>query len=303
MTLTGERGSVGQVYLAVAPLTDFSTWVRGSGLEVALLVLGSVLVTRFANWARDRFLAGIDRRDHDKDSVVASEAAKHRHTLVQVLTWVALTLMYTIVAVLVVQRLGVPISGLVAPATVVGVALGFGAQRIVQDVLAGFFIITERQYGFGDLVKLSVAGIPESMGTVEDLNLRVTRIRTTNGEVVIVPNGQIAKATNLSRDWARMVIDVPVPVSVDISRATEILQQVGREAWADPELRTLLLDAPTTMGVEDIDLTEFHIRLVARTQPGKQFVVGRDLRARVVTAFRHEGIVIPVELDAAGSGS
>ena len=291
--------------LAVAPLTDLGEWARGKGLEVVLLLLGSVLLTRFAVWFRDRWLAMIDARDASSDSVVASEAAKHRHTLVQVLTWVALVLLYCVVAVLVIQRLGVPITGLVAPATVVGVALGFGAQRIVQDVLAGFFIITERQYGFGDLVRLSVVGIGvDSTGTVENLNLRVTRIRTTNGEVVIVPNGQIAKATNLSRDWARTVIDVPVPVSVDISRATDILRTVGEQAWADEELRTLLLDAPTTMGVEDIDLTEFHIRLVARTLPGKQFQVGRALRARVVTAFRLEGVSIPADVgtaDATGS--
>ena len=103
-------------------------------------------------------------------------------------------------------------TSLVAPAAVAAVALGFGAQRIVQDILAGFFIITERQYGFGDLIRLSVPSLPDpAIGTVEDVALRVTTVRTADGEVVITPNGQITQVTNLSRDWARAVIDVPVP--------------------------------------------------------------------------------------------
>ena len=99
-----------------------------------------------------------------------------------------------------------------APATVLGAALGFGAQRVVQDILAGFFIITERQYGFGDTVRLAITGSSEDAeGIIEDVTLRVTRMRNSDGEVITVPNGQIVKATNLSKDWARAVIDVPVP--------------------------------------------------------------------------------------------
>src|SRR5659263_400113 len=173
-------------------------------------------------------------------------------------------------------------NGLVAPATVVGVALGFGAQRIVQDILAGFFTIAERQYGFGDVIRISAVGVATAAtGTVEDVTLRITRLRSVDGEVIIVPNGQVAQVTNLSRDWARAVIDVPIPATVDVGRATEILHQVGIDAYADPELRPLLLDPPTVMGVESIEVDEFRIRVVARCLPGKQFDVGRDLRAGV----------------------
>ena len=132
-----------------------------------------------------------------------------------------------------------------------GVGLGFGAQRIVSDVLAGFFIITERQYGFGDVVAISVVGASEpASGAVEDVTLRVTRVRSANGEVVTVPNGQIVKVVNLSRDWARAVVDVPVPATTDVNQVNETLREVGREAFADPELRPLLLDTPSVMGVE-----------------------------------------------------
>ena len=288
------------MFLAIAPLTQASRWARGNGLEIALFVIGAVLLTRIATWAGRRLTERIDARDDSTDALVRSEAAKHRHALIQVLTWVTLVLIYCVTAVLIVVRLNIPINGLVAPATVVGVALGFGAQRIVQDILAGFFIIAERQYGFGDVIRISAVGVATAAtGTVEDVTLRITRLRSVDGEVIIVPNGQVAQVTNLSRDWARAVIDVPIPATVDVGRATEILHQVGIDAYADPELRPLLLDPPTVMGVESIEVDEFRIRVVARCLPGKQFDVGRDLRAGIAVAFRREGITIPTDLDTA----
>jgi small conductance mechanosensitive channel len=186
---------------------------------------------------------------------------------------------------------------------VLGVGLGFGAQRIVSDVLAGFFIITERQYGFGDVVAISVVGAAEpASGAVEDVTLRVTRVRSVNGEVVTVPNGQIVKVVNLSRDWARAVVDVPVPASTDVNQVNETLREVGREAFADPAMRPLLLDPPSVMGVETIGLEQVNVRMVARTLPGKQFEVGRDLRARVVRAFRKQGVHVPTPSSEDGPG-
>jgi small conductance mechanosensitive channel len=191
----------------------------------------------------------------------------------------------------VLERLGIPITGLVAPATVLGVGLGFGAQRIVGDVLAGFFLITERQYGFGDVVAIQVVGGGDpAAGTVEDVTLRITRVRSPNGEVVIVPNGQIVKVVNLSRDWARAVVDVPVPATADVNRVQDVLREVGRQAFADERLHRLLLDAPSVMGVESLSLEEVNVRIVARTLPGKQFEVSRDLRARVALALSREGV-------------
>jgi small-conductance mechanosensitive channel len=280
---------------AVTPLTDIGLWARGNGLEIVLFVTGAMLVTRFAAWLGGRITARIDAQTGD--SVVRSEGAKHRHAVAQVVTWSVLVLIYCLTAVLVVQRLGLPLSGFVAPATVVGVALGFGAQRIVQDVLAGFFMVTERQYGFGDLVRLNVTSVVQPVtGTVEEVTLRITRVRTSDGEVVTTPNGQIAQVINLSRDWARAVVDVPVPASADVSVVSDLLEQVGAGAYADQELRGLLLDPPAVMGVESMDIDQFKIRMVARTAPGKQFLVGRALRARITGALLHAGINVPADL-------
>ncbi len=275
------------------PLDDQLERLAGRGLEIVLIILGSVLLARFITWVGTRITDRIDARSTGGDVLVRSEAAKHRHSLTQVITWALIVLVYTVAVFYVLDRLGVPVTGLVAPATVLGVGLGFGAQRIVGDVLAGFFLITERQYGFGDVVSIAVVGGGDpANGTVEDVTLRVTRLRSADGEVVTVPNGQIVKVVNLSRDWARAVVDVPVPTTADVNRVNEILREVGRQAFADPGLRRLLLDEPSVMGVESIDLEQVNVRVVARTLPGRQFEVGRDLRERIVLAFRRAGLTL-----------
>jgi small conductance mechanosensitive channel len=277
----------------MGPLTDLLDWLAGRGLEIVLIVLGSVLLARFISWVASRITDRIDARSTGGDVLVRSEAAKHRHSLTQVVRWALIVLVYAVAVFYVLDRLGVPVTGLVAPATVLGVGLGFGAQRIVGDVLAGFFLITERQYGFGDVVRIVLtAGGDPADGTVEDVTLRITRLRSADGEVVTVPNGQIVKVVNLSRDWARAVVDVPVPTAVDVTRVNTILRTVGREAFADPELRRLLLDEPSIMGVESIDLDQVNVRVVARTLPGRQFEVSRDLRERIVLAFARAGLTL-----------
>jgi small-conductance mechanosensitive channel len=288
------------MFASVTPLPDIGLWARGSGLEIVLLLAGAILLTRLATWLGGRITDRIDANARETDALVRSEASKHRHALASVITWVALVVIYCVTGVAVLARLGIPVTSLVAPAAVAAVALGFGAQRLVQDILAGFFIITERQYGFGDLVRLSVPSLPDpAIGTVEAVTLRVTTVRTINGEVVITPNGQITQVTNLSRDWARAVVDVPVPAAADVNRVSDVLRQIGEDAYREPELRSLLLDAPGVMGVQSIDVDHIQVRLVARTLPGKQFDVGRMLRVRIAAGFRREGINLPTGLETA----
>ena len=278
---------------------DFVFWLQNSFLEIILWILGGMLAARAVGWAGGKITGRIDRTYQQTDALVRTEAAKHRHSVAQVVTWVVIAMIYVLVAIRVLQRLGFPITSLVAPATVLGAALGFGAQRIVQDILSGFFIITERQYGYGDVVQLAITGTAgDAIGTVEDVTLRVTRVRSAEGEVITVPNGQIVKAVNLSKDWARAVIDVPVPPTADLSRVTELLKSVGVDAFEDRRLSELLLDEPTVMGVESIEVDQVNLRIVARTLPGKQFEVGRELRARIAITLRNDGITVSPELSA-----
>jgi moderate conductance mechanosensitive channel len=284
--------------LAVAPITDLTNWVSGKGLEIVLFITGAILLSRAVRWAADRITGRIEAKTDGDTGLIRSEASKHNHALTQVIAWTVVVLIYCVAAVLVLERLGVPFTGLVGPAAVVGVALGFGAQRLVQDVLAGVFIVVEHQYGFGDVIRIAALGSEAGVsGTVEEVTLRITTLRTVNGEVVVVPNGQIVQVTNMSRDWARAVIDVPVPSSVDVRRVRAILHRVGLEAQQDERLGQLLLDTPSVLGVESLEVDTVHVRIVARTLPGKQFEVGRELRLRVAQEFHEEGIIVAASLD------
>ena len=270
-------------------LHEIGHWLLTKGLHVVLVLLFTIIVTRLIRWTAGKISRRLTKGD-DRDATVRSETVKHGQAVASVISSVAIALLYVVVAVDIADQFGLPIGSLVAPAAVLGAALGFGAQRIVQDLLSGFFLITEKQYGFGDLVELTVTGGGTAVGTVEDVTLRVTKLRTGDGEMYTVPNGQIVKSLNMSKDWARAVVDVPVPTSADLNKVNEVLGGVAKAAMQNDGLPSLLLDEPSLMGVESIQVDTVNLRMVARTLPGKQFEVGRELRALIVSSFRHNGI-------------
>jgi small-conductance mechanosensitive channel len=275
---------------------NLAEWILTKGLHILLLLIGSLLIARFINWAAHRITRRLDEDFTESDALVRSESAKHRQAVASVISWVSIAILYVVVAVEITGILAIPVGSLVAPAAVLGAALGFGAQRVVQDLLSGFFIITEKQYGFGDLVQLSITGVAnDARGAVEDVTLRVTKLRSSDGEVFTIPNGQIVKSVNLSKDWARAVVDIPVPATADLNQVNDVLHDVCEQAVEQPGLRELLLDEPSLMGVESIELDTVILRMVARTLPGKQFEAGRKLRALVVAALTRAGIVTPTD--------
>lgn len=272
-------------------LTSVGQWFLTTGLHIAMVVVFALLVTRAIRWAAERVSQGIADGD-EREPTVRSETVKHRQAVAAATSSVAIGVLYVLVALDIANQLGLPVASLVAPAAVLGAALGFGAQRLVQDLLSGFFVISEKQYGFGDLVELTVSAGGTATGTVEAVTLRVTKLRTSEGEVYTVPNGMIAKSRNLSKDWASAVVDVPVPSAADINQVNDVLREMAVTAGNDEELARLLLDEPQLMGVESIEVDTVNVRMVARTLPGKQFEVGRRLRALVVAALRREGIAL-----------
>lgn len=263
-------------------------WLATKGLHIVLVVVFAIAAARVIRWVSNRICRRADA--DDCDALVRSEAAKRRQTVASVISSVMIAMLYLAVAMDVVGQLGLPVGSLVAPAAILGAALGFGAQRVVQDLLSGFFLITEKQYGFGDLVELTINGGGTARGTVEDVTLRVTTLRTGDGEVYTISNGQVVKALNLSKDWARAVVNIPIPVSADINHVNEVLSDVAAIALREGGLAGLLLDEPQLMGVESIEIDTVNLRMVARTLPGRQFEVGRQLRALVVSALRSVGI-------------
>ena len=273
-------------------LGDWYLWLATDGLAIVLWILGVAIVIRFIRWLGERYGSRFDAEFADSDLLVRSERSKHMRAVIQVISWTLIVIVALIGGLKTLGIINVPITSLVGPSAVIGAALGFGAQRVVQDLLAGFFVVTEKQYGFGDVVNLAVTGGANKQGTVEDVTLRVTKLRTSDGEVVTVPNGQIITATNLSKDWARAVVDVPIPGEADIARVGDILERVGEEFFDDERWHKYLLDAPAPLGITDLELDSLTIRMVARTLPGQQFAVSRALRSRIVRALADEGITV-----------
>ena len=286
---------------------DIGEWIITRGLRIVMLVIAAVLAVRFVTWVAQQVTRQLDEGFAESDALVRSEATKHRQAVASVIQWVSIVVIAIWVIVQIGGVLQFSVGGLVAPAAVLGAALGFGAQQLVKDLLSGFFIIVEKQYGFGDLVSLTVSGIAaEARGTVENVTLRVTRLRSSEGELFTIPNGQIVKTVNLSKDWARAVIDIPVSTSADLNRVNEVLHQECEHALDNPVLGQLLLDEPTVMGIESIEVDTVTLRLVARTLPGKQFEAGRQLRVIVIRALARAGIVTTADatvslVDAAGA--
>ncbi len=271
---------------------DIGEWIITRGLRIVMLLIAAVLAVRFVNWVAQRVTRQLDVGFAESDAIVRSEATKHRQAVASVISWVSIVIIGIWVMLQIANVLQFSVGGLIAPATVLGAALGFGAQQLVKDLLSGFFIIVERQYGFGDLVRLTITGAStDASGTVENVTLRVTKLRSPDGEVFTVPNGQIVKSVNLSKDWARAVVDIPVSTNADLNRVNEVLHQECEHARDNAALGELLLDAPTVMGVESIEVNTVTLRLVARTLPGKQFEAGRQLRVLVIRALARAGIV------------
>lgn len=282
---------------------NIGEWIITKGLRIVMLVILAILLARFVNWAAQRISRRIDADFRESDALVRTETAKHRQAVASVISWVTIALICVVVLLQITDILAIPLGSLVAPAAVLGAALGFGAQRIVQDLLSGFFIITEKQYGFGDLVTLTLGSANDATGTVEDVTLRVTKLRTSDGEVFTIPNGQIMKSLNLSKDWARAVVDIPVPTNADLNEVNELLHAVCENAMKNPAMSELLLDQPQLMGVESLELDTVNLRMVARTLPGKQFEVGRQLRLLVIAALARAGIATKAESTSLAANS
>lgn len=194
--------------------------------------------------------------------------------------------LFTVVAVTLLGELGVNLAPLLASAGIVGVAVGFGSQNLVRDVLSGLLLILEDQYGVGDTVDLGPA-----VGTVESFGLRSTRIRDVHGTLWIVRNGEILRVGNYSQAWNRSLIDVLFPLGTDLAGARDVMQRTADEVWQDPAYTGLFLDQPTVWGVDQVTPQGALVRLAVRRRNG-QDAIDRDLRERLVTAFEAAGIPI-----------
>jgi small conductance mechanosensitive channel len=209
-------------------------------------------------------------------------------TLGFVLRSIVTFVIWVIAGITILGELGINLGPLIAGAGIAGIALGFGAQSLVKDFLAGIFILVEDQYGVGDVVDVG-----EASGTVEAVSLRTTRLRDVSGTVWHVPNGQILRVGNMSQQWARALLDVSVAYGTDLELAQRIIKETADGLWRDAEWSGRILEEPEVWGIEELGADGIAIRLVLKTLPAAQWGVLRELRARLKVALDDAGIEIP----------
>ncbi len=197
-------------------------------------------------------------------------------TIASVLKSFISIIIFTIALLMIVQEAGFDLAPLIAGTSIVGVALGFGAQNVVKDFLSGMFMIFEDQYGVGDVIDFEKAS-----GTVEAVGLRTTRLRDVNGTVWYVRNGEVVRVGNKSQGYAQVVLDVPIDAYADVERASSAMLEVAQQLHDDPEWADIFLNEPEVQGVESMTLDETVIRMVVQVRPLQQWKTARELRGRI----------------------
>ena len=225
----------------------------------------------------------------DSAAAVLTERRRQRaETLGSVLSHLISIVVFGTAALMVLGRFGMNLAPVLTSVGILGVAVGFGAQELVKDFIAGMFMLMEDQYGMGDLVDTGAA-----VGTVEAVTLRITRLRDADGRVWYVRNGTITRVGNESQGWSRALVDIPVAYESDISGIRELLQEIASQIWADPGFRDVaLVEEPQVYGLEQISDKAMIFRITVKTLPAHQADVARELRLRVKAALDRAGVTL-----------
>jgi len=264
-------------------------------VSVLLIVLANLLIGRVVRklTAKVESSAAEDPTDTLNPLAVLRSNARRTQRIAAVgsLLKSVLAAIIAMTAVLtILPLLGIDIGPLLVSASVLGVALGFGAQNLIKDYLAGVFIVLEDQYGLGDVVEAS--GV---IGTVEDVGLRVTQVRDLSGVVWFLRNGEILKVGNRSKGWTLATVDIPVDPQANLDAVRTAVTQVAAEMMADVELAAALLEAPYYAGVESVSSQGTVVRVAAKAAPDKQTVISRQLRERMRSGLQEQGIAIAAQ--------
>jgi len=255
--------------------------------KIIVIILVAMLLTWISRRVIHRALSGM-RNIQAIGGRVDHRSEQRARTITRVVRSVVTAVIWTVAIIIILPLAGVNITAFVAAGSIIGAALAFGAQQVVRDLLAGFFLFTENQYGVGDNVDLGLAE-----GTVEDVSLRVTRLRGADGKVWYVPHGQISRVANLSQDWWQIVVDVPVPRTDDVRADIELLAAVVAELGQDPEIGSELLDDPQVLGVQSLLDDRAILRVAVRCKPAARLAVQRALQALLAEAVRDGRLPAP----------
>ena len=258
-------------------------WLINHGIPIILIVIGAWVAVKILRSSIHRF-----EKRLEQDGIVPSEREKRAKTLSGIISTTITVVIYLAAAMMIITECGVNIGPLLAGAGIAGVAIGFGAQSLVKDVISGFFLLMENQIRVGDVA--NIAGIG---GLVEAINLRTTRLRDLEGRVHIIPNGSIAVATNFTRDWSRALVEIGVAYKEDVDNVISVLKDVSEDMRNDSAFKEVILEPLTVLGLDSFGDSSVNIRVFFKTLPIKQWDVAREFRKRVKKAFDEKGIEIP----------
>jgi small conductance mechanosensitive channel len=261
-------------------------WSVTSGIRILIIAACAFVLIRIINGVIGRVESIAASRT--TDFLSASETERRLKTLTSLLRSMVFLLIAGIAAVMALKELGMDIAPIIAGAGILGLAVSFGGQNLVRDVISGFFIIFENQIRVGD-----VAIINGQAGTVEEINFRTTVIRDLQGIVHIFPNGSITQLSNQSKGWSRYVIDVGVAYKENIDYVMEVLREIGDGLHKDNKFSSLILEPLEILGVDNFGDSDVVIKCMIKTLPLKQWEVGRELRRRIKNTFDLKGIEIP----------
>ncbi|UCG23740.1 MAG: mechanosensitive ion channel family protein [Chloroflexota bacterium] len=259
-------------------------WLATTGLNILIIITLSVIGYWLLTIATRQLTRHMQKLDDEEDSHFDLRI----ETIRRLVNTTALVIIVAVASLTILSELGINIGPLLASVGVASLALGLGAQSLVKDAIAGFFIIVEGQYQVGDVVELG-----GHAGNVEDLTLRVTQIRDSQGYLHFVPNGEIRVVTNRTRDWSRAIVDVGIAYDDDVALAVRTLDEIGELAAGDPEIGPLLLEAPTVTGIEGLDEWQVRLRVIVKTAPNEHWIVQRYYRRQVRLLFPERGLTLP----------
>lgn len=267
--------------MLVEEFSEIAFWARHNALHVIGIIVGAFLLTRLLRMLTSRvvILAG-------SESLAAKAREQQSKAVAGVLRSTGTLIILVMALIMILDRLGLNVTPILAGAGVAGVAIGFGAQTLVQDWISGLFILTEDQFGVGDVIRTNAI-----TGRVEKLTLRRTLLRDPEGALHTIPNGEIRIVANLTRDWRQIQLDVSVSESENVERILRLLENVAEEMRRHPELGSALLEPPKVLGVERISPTHTDIRMQLKTQAERKDEVARELRRRVKACFERERVI------------
>jgi small-conductance mechanosensitive channel len=259
-------------------------WASRTGLRIVAILVMAFVVVRLVS-------AVIVRAEHDLDvgsGLDALERRKRAQTIASLARRTLSGLIWTCAILIVLRELDVDITPVLAGAGIVGLAIGFGAQTLVRDIITGFFLIVEDQVRVGDVAVVNGTG-----GLVEAINLRTIVLRDMEGVVHVFPNGEIKTLANRSKDFSFYVIDLGIEYDADVDVVAGLVQEAGRELQADPKYSPSILEPVEVLGVDDFKDSSVTIKVRIKTVPLKQWEVGRELRRRIKTLMDRQGVRIP----------